>query len=844
VQPVLGMLFRRADFKITIPTMTNLKRPFSAHAAPSTLFSPMALVLPFELLRMSDVDVVGGKNASLGEMISQLPQADAQGAGGVQVPTGFATTAHAFRLFLQHGDLAKKIQTKLDALNVEDVRALAAAGAEIRQWVEHQAFPADLEAAVRDAFATLSGGDERASFAVRSSATAEDLPDASFAGQQETFLNVQGIDAVLHKMREVFASLYNDRAISYRVHQGFAHADVALSAGVQRMVRSDLGAAGVMFTLDTESGFEDVVFITSSYGLGETVVQGAVNPDEFYVHKPMLLAGKRAVVRRSLGSKLIQMRFATAEEKAQSGSLVQTVDVPAEQRNRYSLTEAQVTQLAQYALTIEAHYGRPMDIEWGLDGVDGKIYILQARPETVKSQAKANKTRVEERYRLKGQSAVLVEGRAIGQKIGTGSVRVVRSLADMHTVQAGDILVTDMTDPNWEPVMKRASAIVTNRGGRTCHAAIIARELGIPAVVGCGSATDVLQDGMLVTVSCAEGDTGHIYDGLLETEVTEVQRGEMPPIATKITLNIGNPNLAFDLSQIPNAGVGLARLEFIINNTIGIHPQAILDYPAVDADLKLAIESVARGHASPRAFYVDKVTEGVATIAAAFWPKPVIVRLSDFKSNEYRKLIGGSRYEPEEENPMLGFRGAARYLSPDFGQAFAMECEAILRVRNAMGLSNVEIMVPFVRTLGQAEAVGKLLAAQGLARGQNGLRHIMMCEVPSNAILANEFLAYYDGFSIGSNDLTQLTLGLDRDSGLALLAKDFDERDPAVKAMLAMAISACRAQGKYVGICGQGPSDHPDFAQWLVAQGIGSLSLNPDSVVQTWQRLAAAGHGA
>jgi pyruvate, water dikinase len=820
-------------------TMTTSKTTPSSHAAPSSLFSPTALVVPFELLRMSDVEAVGGKNASLGEMISQLPQADDQGRHGVRVPTGFATTAHAFRLFLAHGNLAQKIQSKLDALNVEDVRALAAAGAEIRQWVENQAFPADLEAAVRQAFAKLSGGDERASFAVRSSATAEDLPDASFAGQQETFLNVQGIDAVLHKMREVFASLYNDRAISYRVHQGFAHADVALSAGVQRMVRSDQGAAGVMFTLDTESGFEDVVFITSSYGLGETVVQGAVNPDEFYVHKPMLRAGKRAVVRRSLGSKLIQMRFATADEKAQSGSLVKTVDVPAEQRNRYSLDEAQVTQLAQYALIIEAHYGRPMDIEWGLDGVDGQIYILQARPETVKSQAKANKTRVEERYRLKGQSTVLVEGRAIGQKIGTGAVRIVRSLSEMDTVQAGDILVTDMTDPNWEPVMKRASAIVTNRGGRTCHAAIIARELGIPAVVGCGTATDVLQDGMLVTVSCAEGDTGHIYDGLLETEVTEVQRGEMPPIATKITLNIGNPNLAFDLSQIPNAGVGLARLEFIINNTIGIHPKAILDYPAVDADLKLAIESVARGHASPRAFYVDKVAEGVATIGAAFWPKPVIVRLSDFKSNEYRKLIGGSRYEPEEENPMLGFRGAARYLSADFGQAFAMECEAIKRVRDEMGLTNVEIMVPFVRTLGQAQAVGQLLAAQGLARGENGLRHIMMCEVPSNAILANEFLAYYDGFSIGSNDLTQLTLGLDRDSGLDLLAKDFDERDPAVKAMLALAIGACRAQNKYVGICGQGPSDHPDFAQWLVAQGIGSLSLNPDSVVQTWQGLAA-----
>jgi len=788
------------------------------------------LVVPFENLRMSDVEVVGGKNASLGEMISQLPQ-------GVRVPTGFATTAHAFRQFLQHDGLADRINARLARLDTEDVRALAEAGAEIRALVEAQPFPADLQQAIAAAFATLSAGNDQASFAVRSSATAEDLPDASFAGQQETFLNVVGLDAVLHKMKEVFASLYNDRAISYRVHKGFAHADVALSAGVQRMVRSDLGAAGVMFTIDTESGFEDVVFITSSYGLGETVVQGAVNPDEFYVHKPMLKAGKRAVIRRSLGSKLIQMVFAAPEEKAASGKLVKTTDVPTEQRNRYSLSDADVEQLAQYALVIEQHYGRPMDIEWGKDGTDGQLYILQARPETVKSQAQG---RAEMRYKLKGRGAVLAEGRAIGQKIGTGPVRLVHNISEMDKVQAGDVLVTDMTDPNWEPVMKRASAIVTNRGGRTCHAAIIARELGIPAVVGCGDATDRLKDGTLVTVSCAEGDTGLIYDGLLETEVTEVQRGEMPEIATKIMMNVGNPQLAFDFCQLPNNGVGLARLEFIINNNIGVHPKAILDYPNVDADLKKAVESVARGHASPRAFYVDKVAEGVATIAAAFWPKPVIVRLSDFKSNEYRKLIGGSRYEPEEENPMLGFRGAARYISADFGEAFAMECEALKRVRNDMGLSNVQVMVPFVRTLGQAEKVTKLLAQHGLKRGENELKLIMMCEVPSNAILADEFLRYFDGFSIGSNDLTQLTLGLDRDSGLELLAADFDERDPAVKAMLSRAIAACKAQGKYVGICGQGPSDHPDFAQWLAQQGIASISLNPDSVIQTWKQLAQA----
>jgi len=778
---------------------------------------------------MTDVESVGGKNASLGEMISQLPT-------GVRVPTGFATTAHAFREFLKFGGLTDRINARLDALDTEDVRALAAAGAEIRAMVEAQPFPADLEQAIREEFIRLQGGNSDASFAVRSSATAEDLPDASFAGQQETFLNVVGIDDVLHKMKEVFASLYNDRAISYRVHKGFAHADVALSAGVQRMVRSDLGAAGVMFTIDTESGFEDVVFITSSYGLGETVVQGAVNPDEFYVHKPMLAAGNRAVIRRNLGSKLIEMVFASPEEKAASGKLVKTVDVPAELRNRYSLTDAEIEQLAKYAVVIEQHYGRPMDIEWGKDGTDGQLYILQARPETVKSQAKGTP---ELRYKLKGKSTVLAEGRAIGQKIGTGPVRLVHNISEMDKVQPGDVLVTDMTDPNWEPVMKRASAIVTNRGGRTCHAAIIARELGIPAVVGCGNATEQLTEGTLVTVSCAEGDTGHIYDGLLETEISEIQRGVLPEIKTKIMMNVGNPQLAFDFAQLPNAGVGLARLEFIINNNIGVHPKAILDYPAIDADLKKAVESVARGHASPRAFYVDKVAEGVASIAAAFWPKPVIVRLSDFKSNEYRKLIGGSRYEPEEENPMLGFRGAARYISEDFGEAFAMECEALKRVRGEMGLTNVQIMVPFVRTLGQAEKVTQLLASQGLRRGQDGLKVIMMCEVPSNAILAERFLEFFDGFSIGSNDLTQLTLGLDRDSGMELLAVDFDERDPAVTALIEQAIKACLAQGKYIGICGQGPSDHPDFAHWLMDRGISSISLNPDTVIETWTALGS-----
>ena len=786
-------------------------------------------VQSFEQLRNTDVESVGGKNASLGEMISQLATA------GVRVPTGFATTAQAFRDFLQHNKLTERIAARLAGLNVDDVRTLAQVGDEIRSWVIDAPLQPALEADIRTQFAQLTQNDAAGlSFAVRSSATAEDLPDASFAGQQESYLNVSGIDDVLDKIKHVFASLYNDRAIAYRVHKGFTHAEVALSAGVQRMVRSDLASSGVMFTMDTESGFDQVVFITSSYGLGETVVQGAVNPDEFYVFKPTLKEGKPAIIRRAMGSKLIKMEFTSAGEQGR----VKTVDVPLEARNRYSLNDEDVSELARYAMIIEAHYGSAMDIEWGKDGVDGQLYILQARPETVKSQAKG---KVEQRYALKTQGSnvtVLTTGRAIGQKIGTGAVRVIHDPSEMERVQAGDILVADMTDPNWEPVMKRAAAIVTNRGGRTCHAAIIARELGVPAVVGCGNATEVLKDGTLVTVSCAEGDEGKIYDGILETEVSEVARGTLPEIGTKIMMNVGNPQLAFDFCQLPNAGVGLARLEFVINNNIGVHPKAILQYPNIDADLKKAVESVARGHASPRAFYVDKVVEGVATIAAAFYPKPVIVRLSDFKSNEYKKLIGGSRYEPDEENPMLGFRGAARYISEDFAPAFAMECEALKRVRDDMGLTNVEIMVPFVRTVPQGQAVIDLLAKQGLVQGTNGLRVIMMCEVPSNAILAEEFLNIFDGFSIGSNDLTQLTLGLDRDSGMELLARDFDERDPAVKFMLSRAISTARRMNKYVGICGQGPSDHLDFAKWLMDEGISSISLNPDTVVATWKALA------
>ncbi|GAB3628590.1 phosphoenolpyruvate synthase [Pandoraea terrae] len=785
-----------------------------------------AYVVPFEHLRMTDVESVGGKNASLGEMISQLANA------GVRVPGGFATTAYAFREFLTHNHLTERIAKRLEGLDTDNVKALAEAGAEIRQWIVDAPLQPQLEADIRAQFAAVTKDlTGEISFAVRSSATAEDLPDASFAGQQESYLNVVGIEDVLDRMKHVFASLYNDRAISYRVHKGFAHAEVALSAGVQRMVRSDCGASGVMFTIDTESGFQDVVFITSSYGLGETVVQGAVNPDEFYVFKPTLQQGKYPIIRRTIGSKLLKMEFTQPGEAGR----VKTVDVPMEMRNRYSINDDDCVELAKFALIIEKHYGRPMDIEWGKDGKDGKIYILQARPETVKSQASG---KVEQRFKLKGDAPVLTTGRAIGQKIGAGPVRVILDPSEMDRVQPGDVLVADMTDPNWEPVMKRASAIVTNRGGRTCHAAIIARELGVPAVVGCGDATELLKDGALVTVSCAEGDEGKIYDGLLETEVTEIQRGEMPKIPVKITMNVGNPQLAFDFAQLPNDGVGLARLEFIINNNIGVHPRAILEYPNIDADLKKAVESVARGHASPRAFYVDKLAEGVATIAAAFYPKSVIVRLSDFKSNEYKKLIGGSRYEPDEENPMLGFRGASRYISEDFALAFEMECLALKRVRDEMGLTNVEIMVPFVRTLGQAERVISLLAKHGLKRGENGLRLIMMCEVPSNAILADQFLEHFDGFSIGSNDLTQLTLGLDRDSGMELLAKDFDERDPAVTFMLSRAIQACRAQGKYVGICGQGPSDHPDLAEWLVKEGIGSMSLNPDTVIDTWQKVA------
>jgi len=795
----------------------------------------LKMVAPFSELRMTDVDAVGGKNASLGEMISQLSDA------GVRVPGGFATTAHAFRIFLAHNGLDARIAARLVGLNTDDVRALAECGAEIRKWIVETPLPHALEEEIRSHYAQLVGAEgSDVSLAVRSSATAEDLPDASFAGQQETYLNVVGIDDVLEKIRHVFASLYNDRAISYRVHKGFTHAEVALSAGIQRMVRSDLGAAGVMFTIDTESGFNQVVFITSSYGLGETVVQGAVNPDEFYVHKPMLAAGKMAVIRRQIGSKLIKMVFADDEERRSSGHAVKTVDVPIEMRNRYSLSQDQVSQLARYAVTIENHYGRPMDIEWSLDGKDGQLFILQARPETVKSQQSASDS--QQRYALKGHGSVLATGRAIGQKIGAGPVRVIHDPSEMERVQVGDILVTDMTDPNWEPVMKRAAAIVTNRGGRTCHAAIIARELGIPAVVGCGNATDRVNEGAMVTVSCAEGDTGNVYEGLLETEVTTVQTGALPKIPVKIMMNVGNPQLAFDFQSIPNDGVGLARLEFIINNNIGVHPKAILDYPQVDSELKNAVERIARGHASPRDFFVDKLAEGIATIAAAFWPKPVIVRMSDFKSNEYRKLIGGSRYEPEEENPMLGFRGASRYIALSFRDCFAMEVRALRRVREDMGLTNVEVMVPFVRTLTEASSVNRLLAESGLSRGsgadaagKGGMRLIMMCELPSNALLAEEFLEYFDGFSIGSNDLTQLTLGLDRDSGL--VAEGFDERDPAVKKMLAQAIAACNRAGKYVGICGQGPSDHPDLAVWLMEQGIQSISLNPDTVVDTWQKL-------
>ncbi len=784
-----------------------------------------AYVVGLDALGMGDVERVGGKNASLGEMITQLEHC------GIRVPGGFATTADAYRDFLREAGLTERIEARLKATDPDDVTALAACGADIRQWIMEAPLPARLEADITASYETLMR-DGEFPVAVRSSATAEDLPDASFAGQQETFLNITGLPNVLHAIRHVFASLYNDRAISYRVHKGFAHETVALSAGVQRMVRSDLAASGVMFTLDTESGFPDVVFITASWGLGESVVQGAVNPDEFYVHKPMLEAGKPAVIRRGLGSKAVKMVFT---DHSHAGASTETIEVPQTERNRFCLADEDVLELARYAVAIEKHYGRPMDIEWGKDGLDGRLYILQARPETVKSQ-KTHDT--QERYRLKSKSTVLVSGRAIGGKIGAGTVRLVRSAAEMARVLPGDVLVTDMTDPNWEPVMKRASAIVTDRGGRTCHAAIIARELGIPAVVGCGDATARLRDGDAVTVSCAEGDTGNVYEGILGFEVSTQSMGELPLIPVKISMNVGNPQLAFDLAGLPNAGVGLARLEFVINNMIAVHPKAALEYPDLPHELKRSIEEAARGYADPRAFFVEKLVEGVATIAAAFWPKPVIVRLSDFKSNEYRKLIGGSRYEPEEENPMLGFRGACRYLDPSFAECFAMECEALKKARETLGLTNIELMVPFVRTLDEAKRVIDLLASHGLRRGENGLKIVMMCELPSNAVLAERFLEYFDGFSIGSNDMTQLTLGVDRDSGL--VAHLFDERDPAVQAMLRMAIQACRKQNKYVGICGQGPSDYPELARWLAKEGITSLSLNPDTVVNTWLELAKA----
>jgi len=776
-------------------------------------------------LRLADLPQVGGKNASLGEMIGALS------AAGIRVPGGFATTADAFREFLAQGGLDKKIEKRLGELDPKDVRALAACGAEIRGWIVKQPLSAEFEKEIKSYLQQLEKETSgETSFAVRSSATAEDLPDASFAGQQESFLNIKGADNVVEAMRHVFASLYNDRAISYRVHQGFKHADVALSAAVQQMVRSDLGASGVLFTLDTESGFRDVVFITSAYGLGEMVVQGAVNPDEFYVHKPMLERGKPAIVRRSLGSKLQKMVFG---KTASAGKSTLTVDVPEAERAKFSLSDADVLELSRYAVAIEKHYGRPMDVEWGKDGNDGRIYVLQARPETVKSK----KREVEERYALKGSSRVLVSGRAIGNKIGSGNVRIVPDASQMSKVKEGDILVTDMTDPNWEPVMKVAAAIVTNRGGRTCHAAIIARELGIPAVVGSGDATRKLKDGQAVTVSCADGDTGNVYDGLIPFEVSSRERGEMPEIGVKIAMNVGNPELAFEFAQLPNAGVGLARLEFIINS-IGVHPKACLEYDKLPPDLKKKLDEKTRGYADARTFFREKLVEGVATIAAAFWPKPVIVRLSDFKSNEYRKLLGGERYEPEEENPMLGFRGASRYIAESFKECFELECRAMRRVREELGLTNVELMVPFVRTLGEAKAVLGLLEKNGLQRGKSGLKIVMMCELPSNAILADQFLELFDGFSIGSNDMTQLTLGLDRDSGL--VAEGFDERDAAVKAMLEMSIKACRKAGKYVGICGQGPSDHPDLARWLMEQGIESLSLNPDTVVSTWMALAEA----
>ncbi len=776
-------------------------------------------------LRLADLARVGGKNSSLGEMIGNL-------AGlGVSVPGGYATTAEAFKDFIAHNDLSKRIFDKLATLDVEDVTALTAAGKEIRGWVIDAPLQPELDRDIRTAYEQLcaenGGGD--VAVAVRSSATAEDLPDASFAGQQETFLNVTGADDVVHKVKEVFASLYNDRAIAYRVHHGFKHEDVFLSAGVQLMVRSGVGAAGVLFTLDTESGFRDVVFVTSSFGLGEMVVQGAVNPDEFYVYKPTLTAGKPAILRRSLGSKAIRMVYSDVP-----GERVRTEDTPVELRSTFSISDEDVQELSKQALVIEKHYGRPMDIEWAKDGVSGKLFIVQARPETVKSRSHATQI---ERFSLEAKDAkILVEGRAVGAKIGSGVARVVRSLDDMNRVQAGDVLIADMTDPDWEPVMKRASAIVTNRGGRTCHAAIIARELGVPAVVGSGNATDVISDGQEVTVSCAEGDTGFIYDGLLPFERTTTDLGNMPPAPLKIMMNVANPERAFDFGQLPNAGIGLARLEMIIAAHIGIHPNALLEYDKQDADVRKKIDAKTAGYGDPVSFYVNRLAEGIATLTASVAPNTVIVRLSDFKSNEYANLIGGSRYEPHEENPMIGFRGASRYVDPSFTKAFALECKAVLKVRNEMGLDNLWVMIPFVRTLEEGRKVIEVLEQNGLKQGENGLKIIMMCELPSNALLADEFLDIFDGFSIGSNDLTQLTLGLDRDS--SIVAHLFDERNPAVKKLLSMAIKSARAKGKYVGICGQGPSDHPELAEWLMQEGIESVSLNPDTVVDTWLRLA------
>ena len=782
-------------------------------------------VIWYENLGMHDVNRVGGKNASLGEMISNLANA------GVQVPGGFATTAYAFNQFLEQSGVNERIYQLLDGLDVDDVTALAKAGAQIRQWVIDTPFQPELEQAIREAYQQLHpDAAQDVSFAVRSSATAEDMPDASFAGQQETFLNVRGYDAVIVAIKHVFASLFNDRAISYRVHQGYDHRGVALSAGVQKMVRSDLASSGVMFSIDTESGFEEVVFITSSYGLGEMVVQGAVNPDEFYVHKPTLAAGRPAVVKRNLGSKKVEMVYSGEQGH---GKQVKVVDIAAERSRQFSLTDSEVEELAKQAVIIANHYGRPMDIEWAKDGNDGKLYIVQARPETVKSREDSNSM---ERFQLLAKAPVLVEGRAIGQRIGSGIAKVLKGIEQMDQIQPGDVLVTDMTDPDWEPIMKRASAIVTNRGGRTCHAAIIARELGIPAVVGCGDATSSIKTGQQVTVSCAEGDTGFIYDGKLEYKVVSSRVDQMPKLDLKIMMNVGNPERAFSFAKLPHAGIGLARLEFIINRMIGVHPKALLNFDAQTDELKATISEMIAGYESPVEFYIAKLTEGIATLACAFAPQKVIVRMSDFKSNEYANLVGGRQYEPHEENPMIGFRGASRYISEDFRDCFALEVEALKRVRNVMGFTNVEVMIPFVRTLGEASSVIDLLAEHGLKRGENGLRVIMMCELPSNALLAEEFLEYFDGFSIGSNDLTQLTLGLDRDSGL--IAHLFDERNPAIYKLLEMAIKTCKAKGKYIGICGQGPSDHEDFAAWLMQQGIDSVSLNPDTVLETWLYLA------